>query len=89
MDAGSGTSSDSLMKKAKEAADFLFQCLPHDFYPRVGLICGSGLGGLADTLHSSPRAEVDYAEIPHFPISTGMNPSVPVAVQARVLLIAW
>ena len=64
---------ESLMQKAKDAAEFLSQRLSHNVYPRVGLICGSGLGGLANALHPSSRIEVDYAEIPHFPTSTGMS----------------
>ena len=37
--------------------------------PRVGLVCGSGLGALAEDLWQ-PHS-VDYADIPHFPRSTG------------------
>ncbi|XP_040512755.2 purine nucleoside phosphorylase-like, partial [Gallus gallus] len=36
--------------------------------PRVGLVCGSGLGALAEDL-GQPHS-VDYADIPHFPRST-------------------
>ena len=40
--------------------------------PAVGIVCGSGLGGLADTLlPTSQRERVPYADIPHFPRSTG------------------
>jgi purine-nucleoside phosphorylase len=39
--------------------------------PMIAAICGSGLGGLADSLHAEPRHEVAYGEIPHFPPSTG------------------
>lgn len=37
--------------------------------PTIGIICGSGLGGLAD-LVDDPTV-VHYNEIPSFPISTG------------------
>ena len=37
--------------------------------PRVGLVCGSGLGALAEDL-GQPHS-VEYSEIPHFPHSTG------------------
>jgi purine nucleoside phosphorylase len=37
--------------------------------PVVGIICGSGLGGLADAI-ADARA-VDYKDIPGFPVSTG------------------
>ena len=36
------------------------------FRPEIGLILGSGLGGLADEV--SARAEIPYAEIPNFPV---------------------
>ena len=36
--------------------------------PRVGIILGTGLGGLAAQIESP--ATIPYAEIPHFPIST-------------------
>ena len=39
--------------------------------PKVAIVCGSGLGGLVDAIHDSPRFEVPYKDIPHFPKSTG------------------
>ena len=39
--------------------------------PSVGIICGSGLGALADTVLPHPRNEIKYADIPFFPQSTG------------------
>jgi len=36
--------------------------------PKIGIICGSGLGGLADLL--CDQDVFPYAEIPHFPLST-------------------
>jgi purine-nucleoside phosphorylase len=39
--------------------------------PRVGVILGTGLGGLADRIESP--AAIDYAEIPHFPKSTAIG----------------
>jgi purine-nucleoside phosphorylase len=63
--------------------------------PRIGIVLGSGLGGLADELTSSTR--VAYADIPNFPRSTaighagkmviGKAGNVPVAaMQGRVHL---
>ncbi|XP_018011640.1 purine nucleoside phosphorylase [Hyalella azteca] len=49
-----------------ESAEFLLQRSPHR--PRVGVICGSGLGGLAALLKE--RHEVPYEEVPNFPVST-------------------
>lgn len=43
-----------------------------DIRPEVGVICGSGLGGLGDNLdHDSPRIVVPYDDIPKFPKTTG------------------
>ncbi|XP_046884375.1 purine nucleoside phosphorylase 5b isoform X2 [Hypomesus transpacificus] len=36
--------------------------------PQVGIVCGSGLGGLADMLKD--RVEFNYSDIPNFPKST-------------------
>lgn len=36
--------------------------------PRIGIICGSGLGSLADSL--SQREAFPYEDIPDFPVST-------------------
>lgn len=38
--------------------------------PVIGIICGSGLKGLADAVLPEPRFEIPYADIPHFPQST-------------------
>jgi purine-nucleoside phosphorylase len=42
-----------------------------DHQPKVGIILGTGLGGLAE--HIDVEATVDYADIPHFPISTATS----------------
>jgi purine-nucleoside phosphorylase len=39
--------------------------------PRVGVILGSGLGGLADEVQE--RVEIPYAEIPGWPVSTAVG----------------
>jgi purine-nucleoside phosphorylase len=36
--------------------------------PRLGIILGSGLGAVADEVQDAVR--IDYADIPHFPVST-------------------
>ena len=38
------------------------------FTPKIGIILGSGLGGLADAVEDP--AVLDYGAIPHFPVST-------------------
>ncbi len=42
-----------------------------DLEPRVGLILGSGLGGLADEVEE--RVEIPYGEIPGWPVSTAIG----------------
>jgi purine-nucleoside phosphorylase len=42
-----------------------------DAAPRVGVVLGSGLGGLVDELDA--RAEVPYAEIPGWPVSSAIG----------------
>ena len=39
--------------------------------PLVGVVLGSGLGGLADELEG--RVEIPYAEIPGWPVSTAVG----------------
>ncbi|TQB67580.1 hypothetical protein MPDQ_005193 [Monascus purpureus] len=58
----------SLLEQAQEAVSYLSQRLPTPLQkPRVAIVCGSGLGGLADTIYDMPKAEYDYSSIPHFP----------------------
>jgi purine-nucleoside phosphorylase len=42
-----------------------------DLAPRVGVVLGSGLGGLADEVES--RVEIPYTEIPGWPVSTAIG----------------
>lgn len=57
---------------ATESVQYLQAILPAELKtPVVGIICGSGLGGLASSVHANPRAEAAYADIPNFPQSTG------------------
>lgn len=66
------TGEPSTFVKANEAVSFLRKSLPTPLqHPQVAIVCGSGLGGLADTIHQSPVAEFDYGSIPHFPQLTG------------------
>lgn len=52
-------------RKITAAAEFLQR---DDFIPAVGIILGTGLGGLATRIEV--RYEIDYEDIPHFPVST-------------------
>ena len=58
---------------AKSALDYLLPQLPSSLKaPRVAVICGSGLGGLAGVLkQDGERAEFDYKDVPGFPVSMG------------------
>jgi len=50
----------------EQSAQYLLERTRHR--PRIGIICGSGLGGLADLLKD--RDVFPYEEIPNFPTST-------------------
>jgi purine-nucleoside phosphorylase len=62
-------------EKAQEAAACLRAAAAPFFSqhaPAIGIICGSGLGGLGQSLHAFPQQQVGFADIPHFPGATGM-----------------
>ena len=56
----------SSVLKIKDAAAFLKNKLP--FEPEIGLVLGSGLGVMADTMVNP--IVIPYDQIPHFPVST-------------------
>lgn len=57
-----------------ETANWIREQVPEALRsPEVGVICGSGLGGLADTVENDVRLDINYADIPNFPKSTGMS----------------
>ncbi|KAF3935575.1 hypothetical protein ABW19_dt0203427 [Dactylella cylindrospora] len=54
-----------------ETAKFIQDKVPEGFRaPEVAVICGSGLGGLADTVDEDLKVEISYSEIPNFPRPT-------------------
>lgn len=55
-----------MLKKIKEALAFIRS--KTDFQPDYGVILGTGLGALADEIEVA--IEIDYEDIPHFPLST-------------------
>ncbi|MEA3450485.1 MAG: purine-nucleoside phosphorylase [Bacteroidota bacterium] len=55
-----------MLEKFKETAQFIKS--KTDIVPEVGIILGSGLGGLADRIENS--FTLPYNEIPNFPVST-------------------
>lgn len=62
----------SLLSKARESVQEKLNAYSETplSNPRVLIICGSGLGGIADILHSEPKLEIKYEEIPGFEVST-------------------
>jgi len=58
--------SERLAGRIEEAHDFIKSRT--DLAPGIGIILGSGLGGLAGEIEVD--AKVPYSEIPHFPVST-------------------
>jgi hypothetical protein len=63
---------DTAYAKAVETVEFLRRQLPAELAkPRVAIVCGSGLGGLVETLNDDVKEEWAYKDVPHFPQSTG------------------
>ena len=63
---------DTQFDKAVETVEFLRSTLPPALAkPKVAIVCGSGLGGLVNTLNDDVREEWAYKDVPHFPQSTG------------------
>lgn len=56
----------NLKDMISEAAEFIRTRV--ELVPKIGIITGTGLGSLADGIEKT--AEVEYADIPHFPVST-------------------
>ncbi len=55
-----------MLKKIKETVEFIQSKL--EFNPEMGIILGTGLGGLTDEMNV--EYEIEYKDIPNFPIST-------------------
>ncbi len=55
-----------MLEKIRETVDFIQS--KFDFKPEVGIILGTGLGGL--TKEMTVEHEIEYKDIPNFPIST-------------------
>ncbi|KAI4730573.1 purine nucleoside phosphorylase-like protein [Aureobasidium sp. EXF-10728] len=63
--------SSEAYQRASNSADFIRSKLPsHLQKPRVAIVCGSGLGGIADTVTADSKLEIDYHDIPNFPKTT-------------------
>lgn len=60
--------------RATETAQYVRSQLPQSLQnPKVAIVCGSGLGGLADTIEPEPKVELAYGSIPNCPKSTGKS----------------
>ncbi len=55
-----------MLQKIKHTSDFIRQTI--NFEPEVGIILGTGLGGLVKEIEN--QHSLDYSEIPNFPVST-------------------
>ena len=61
----------NIFQRAVETVEQLRLKLPPQLAnPRVAIVCGSGLGGLADTVNDERQAW-EYKDVPNFPMSTG------------------
>jgi len=58
-----------LMQQLTETAAFIKNIYPYE--PEVGIILGSGLGNLVSEM--KVEQEINYSNIPHFPVSTVMG----------------
>lgn len=58
--------------RAAETAKYIRSKLPEALQiPKVAIVCGSGLGGLAETVEPETKVQLAYSTIPNFPRSTG------------------
>jgi purine-nucleoside phosphorylase len=55
-----------ILGKLKESTDYIFKKYTHK--PEVGIVLGSGLGNLVKEI--DVEVEIEYDDIPHFPIAT-------------------
>ncbi|NND94377.1 MAG: purine-nucleoside phosphorylase [Flavobacteriales bacterium] len=55
-----------MLEQIKETADWILERLPGE--PEVGIILGTGLGGLGKEIEA--EVVLSYDDIPHFPVST-------------------
>jgi len=55
-----------MLTKMKETAEFLKSA--QDLNPKIGIILGTGLGGLVNEIDI--KVSISYEDIPHFPVST-------------------
>jgi len=72
MDTSNGVAENGVMpdpisfERVTESANYILSRSVHR--PKIGIICGSGLGGLADMAENADA--FNYSDIPNFPVST-------------------
>ena len=70
--------------RATKTAQHIWSKLPDVLQkPKAAIVCGSGLGGLAETIEEEPKVELAYETIPNFPKSTGECDAIAEAVFIR------
>jgi hypothetical protein len=70
----------------QETVDYLKSRLPPSLQRvQLGIVCGSGLGGLEHTLEE-PKQAFAYKDIPHFAQSTG---TYSTEKQSKDMLVNW
>jgi purine-nucleoside phosphorylase len=57
---------DTVIQQLEEAARFIKKIYPHE--PQAGIVLGSGIGNLVQEIEV--EKEIEYGDIPHFPIAT-------------------
>ena len=81
---------DNISVHAAEALRYILGQLPSELAkPKIGIVCGSGLGGLVETVLPHPRHQVPYTAIPHFPPSTGKLHCPPQPLVELTIRSAW
>ena len=77
-DAHDEMTSSSIFELGIETVEHLRLKLPPQLAkPRVGIVCGSGLGGLKETVNKreGEYEEFAYKDVPNFPVSSGRSNS--------------
>src|ERR1700753_1552886 len=65
-------SAEDLYGRATLTVETIQKGLPDQLrHPKIAIVCGSGLGGLAETIEPEPKSEIAYSDVPGFPVSTG------------------
>lgn len=61
-------SANALNQQIDDIVEFITSKV--DIKPQIGLILGSGLGAVADSINGEAQTKIPYSDIPHIPVST-------------------